>query len=346
MKNNSDYLFSTKNHYSFKEKKNKNAEINVSNLNPIDSNVLNQFNLSKVQVTSPLTNKKITSNIQTSDNSLPDSTNINKYKISTAGYLEKFNNKAITPQFEKNNKSIVISNENDQSDVIDSDKDDDTGSVSSPSSMTASTLSSSSFHMSLLNILPNSFDLVESEENSIKNDYILKHKKPYYYFDTYLNANDMIDSSLFQRVYKPEVSISGKIRYIHHKVERPELGKKIFINNTTVAIFRYYNKCYAIDNTCCHQGGPLYLGDIEDLSLFSYNKSQNKPEKLNKKKHKVDPCVICPYHGWKFHLETGRCETNENYSQKIYPCKVDHGRIFIGFEQIDKTFFEESTFDF
>lgn len=73
-----------------------------------------------------------------------------------------------------------------------------------------------------------------------------------------------------------------------------------------------------MDNKCCHQGGPLVQGDIEDLVLD--NKS-------------LGPCVSCPWHGWNFKLTSGACTHTEDYSQGVYPCKVsEDNEVLIGFK--------------
>jgi NAD(P)H-dependent nitrite reductase small subunit len=61
------------------------------------------------------------------------------------------------------------------------------------------------------------------------------------------------------------------------------VGKRFIINETEVAIFKYDGKIFALNNICPHQHTALiYDGFIED------------------------GCVVCPAHGWKFDLHTGK----------------------------------------
>ncbi|XP_047494043.1 Rieske domain-containing protein-like [Penaeus chinensis] len=63
-------------------------------------------------------------------------------------------------------------------------------------------------------------------------------------------------------------------------------GSLVKVNEQDVALFRYGDVVYAISEHCPHAGGPLHIGDIEDVPGKSL-------------------CVRCPYHGWKFDLKTG-----------------------------------------
>lgn len=58
-------------------------------------------------------------------------------------------------------------------------------------------------------------------------------------------------------------------------------GKIVTANGEAVALFRTNGKFYATTNTCPHKGGPLGEGFLEDS------------------------VVTCPWHGWKFNIQTG-----------------------------------------
>ncbi|MDO8549721.1 MAG: nitrite reductase (NAD(P)H) small subunit [Ignavibacteria bacterium] len=60
-------------------------------------------------------------------------------------------------------------------------------------------------------------------------------------------------------------------------------GRRFIVDETEVAVFKINNVIYALSNICPHQHTSLiYDGFIED------------------------DCVVCPVHGWKFNLKTGR----------------------------------------
>lgn len=72
----------------------------------------------------------------------------------------------------------------------------------------------------------------------------------------------------------------------------------IEVKGTKIALFNVDGTFYAIDNTCLHRGGPLGEG-------FLNNKT-----------------VTCPWHGWEYDVETGKCETTPGVSVKRYDVRL------------------------
>jgi nitrite reductase (NADH) small subunit/3-phenylpropionate/trans-cinnamate dioxygenase ferredoxin subunit len=66
----------------------------------------------------------------------------------------------------------------------------------------------------------------------------------------------------------------------------PGTCKSIETKDRSIALFNLDGHIYALDNTCPHAGGPLGEGTIEG-------------------EH-----IVCPWHGWKFHIPTGVCQKN------------------------------------
>lgn len=70
-------------------------------------------------------------------------------------------------------------------------------------------------------------------------------------------------------------------------------------------------------------GGPLHLGDIEELPGNTL-------------------CVRCPWHSWKFDLDTGLLKQPKRpgVSSVVYPVIVkEDGKLMIGFDQFDPKYF-------
>lgn len=64
---------------------------------------------------------------------------------------------------------------------------------------------------------------------------------------------------------------------------KEKIGKRFFVNDVDVAVFKVDSKIYALANMCIHQKAAIiYDGFIEDNN------------------------VICPAHGWQFDLKTGK----------------------------------------
>ncbi|CAI9565860.1 unnamed protein product [Staurois parvus] len=57
------------------------------------------------------------------------------------------------------------------------------------------------------------------------------------------------------------------------------------VNDREIVVFHHLGKYHALDLRCYHSGGPLHLGEIEDLDGRA--------------------CVICPWHKFKIVLESG-----------------------------------------
>jgi len=59
-------------------------------------------------------------------------------------------------------------------------------------------------------------------------------------------------------------------------------SKLVSVDGREIALFQVDGKFYALDNVCTHMGGPLADGMVQGLE------------------------VECPWHGARFHLETGQ----------------------------------------
>ena len=59
-------------------------------------------------------------------------------------------------------------------------------------------------------------------------------------------------------------------------------GKQVTVNGKQIALFNVDGKFYAMEDTCCHRGGPLHEGDLHGT------------------------VVVCPWHGAEFDVTTGK----------------------------------------
>jgi len=82
-------------------------------------------------------------------------------------------------------------------------------------------------------------------------------------------------------------------------------GKRFIVEETEIAVFKFGKEIYALNNVCPHQHTALiYDGFIED------------------------GCVVCPAHGWKFDLITGRQPKGEK-GLDSYPLKIVNDELYI-----------------
>lgn len=77
------------------------------------------------------------------------------------------------------------------------------------------------------------------------------------------------------------------------------------VNGQRIALFHVGGRYYALEAACPHEGEPLADGVIEGLR------------------------VLCPWHGYDFHLKTGACEQEPDLRLLTYPVKVQGEHILI-----------------
>jgi len=82
-------------------------------------------------------------------------------------------------------------------------------------------------------------------------------------------------------------------------------GRRFLVSDTELAVFKVNNRIYALTNVCPHQHTSLiYSGFIED------------------------DCVVCPMHGWKFKLISGR-QPDGQKGLDSFPVHVENDRIYV-----------------
>jgi nitrite reductase/ring-hydroxylating ferredoxin subunit len=70
------------------------------------------------------------------------------------------------------------------------------------------------------------------------------------------------------------------------------------LDGTAIALANVEGKFYAINNVCLHRGGPLGEGELEGSA------------------------VVCPWHGWKYDVTSGKLLTNPAVAVACYAVEV------------------------
>ena len=83
-------------------------------------------------------------------------------------------------------------------------------------------------------------------------------------------------------------------------------GKLVRVDAREIALFLHEGSYYAVKNFCPHEGDPMWRGRIEDAA------------------------VVCPNHGWKFELATGKCVRHGDRDLRTFPVRVEGDRILVG----------------
>jgi nitrite reductase/ring-hydroxylating ferredoxin subunit len=77
--------------------------------------------------------------------------------------------------------------------------------------------------------------------------------------------------------------LDGFFKVCRYSELKEKIGRRFFVNDVDVAVFKVDGEIYALSNMCLHQKAAIiYDGFIEDGK------------------------VECPAHGWQFDLKTGR----------------------------------------
>jgi nitrite reductase/ring-hydroxylating ferredoxin subunit len=81
--------------------------------------------------------------------------------------------------------------------------------------------------------------------------------------------------------------------------------KVVQVNGQPIALFHVGGRYYALEAACPHEGEPLADGVMEGLR------------------------IICPWHGYDFHVKTGECGMDPDLRALTYPVKVQDDDLLI-----------------
>jgi nitrite reductase/ring-hydroxylating ferredoxin subunit len=85
----------------------------------------------------------------------------------------------------------------------------------------------------------------------------------------------------------------------------PGTGKTVEVRGVWIALFNVGGTFFAVDNCCPHAGGPLGEGRL------------------------TETIVECPWHGWKFNVQTGERVNNPNFTVACCPVRIEGDQVQI-----------------
>ena len=110
----------------------------------------------------------------------------------------------------------------------------------------------------------------------------------------------------------PTVDVTDETDLVHHQLCPADTfdegeGKPFHVDGTHLAVFKYQDKFYAVDNRCPHMGYPMSEGSVRDGVL------------------------ICHWHHWEFDLKSGGCFLEFGDDLKAFPVTIhDDGYLYVG----------------
>ncbi len=104
--------------------------------------------------------------------------------------------------------------------------------------------------------------------------------------------------------------------FVAKSSDLPEGGRRIIVENRRqIGIIRAKGRLHAFANICPHQGGPvcdgLLIHRVEDVIApdKTYHGMRFSPDDLH---------LVCPWHGWEFDIESGRCAGDGRHALRRY----------------------------
>jgi nitrite reductase/ring-hydroxylating ferredoxin subunit len=88
------------------------------------------------------------------------------------------------------------------------------------------------------------------------------------------------------------------------------LGYPVKAEGLELAIFRWNERLFAVEDLCPHMGFPLSEGIMQNGE------------------------VICSWHGWHVRLEDGSCRRDRERA-KVYPCEVHGTEVWVKLETVE-----------
>ena len=88
-------------------------------------------------------------------------------------------------------------------------------------------------------------------------------------------------------------------------------GRRIFVEDHAIALFRDGDSARAFADRCPHAGGSLGDGWVED-----------------------GECV-CPLHRWRFRLADGACTTIRGEWARVFRCEVREGWVWVEIDRAE-----------
>jgi nitrite reductase (NADH) small subunit len=97
--------------------------------------------------------------------------------------------------------------------------------------------------------------------------------------------------------------------------------RTVGVNGREIGIVRWNGAMYAVNNLCTHQSGPVCSGILSGRLIAALPGEMDLDTST--------PILACPWHGWEFDLRTGRALHDAQHRLRIFPVRVENGRVLV-----------------
>ena len=97
--------------------------------------------------------------------------------------------------------------------------------------------------------------------------------------------------------------------------------RTVGVNGREIGIVRWNGAMYAVNNLCTHQSGPVCSGILSGRLIAASPGGMDLDTST--------PILACPWHGWEFDLRTGRALHDAQHRLRIFPVRVENGRVLV-----------------
>lgn len=114
-----------------------------------------------------------------------------------------------------------------------------------------------------------------------------------------------------------------KPKYEVAEVGEIEVGscKIVTVKGRSIGVYYDGKGYHAIRNICPHEQAELCRGTFTGTTL---------PSKPHEYSYGMDgEILVCPWHGWEFNINDGKCLGDPKYRVKVYEVTVENKRIMV-----------------
>jgi nitrite reductase/ring-hydroxylating ferredoxin subunit len=102
--------------------------------------------------------------------------------------------------------------------------------------------------------------------------------------------------------------------------------KLLETDGRTIGVIRAKGNLHAFLNICPHQGGPVCEGRL--IHRVEEVLGEHKTF-ISMRFVEEDLHIVCPWHGWEFNIETGRCAGDGRHSLKRFEVVERDGHVYV-----------------